>query len=90
YDQPTGLEALNRQSFIYPNPYSGGVLTLILPDQSVSGDRLSVLSVSGREVYSSEIKAGESVVRLNNLPLAPGSYLIRSNSQSFVGKLIVM
>lgn len=90
YDQPTGLEALNRQSVIYPNPYSGGVLTLTLPDQSVSGDRLSVLSVSGREVYSSEIKAGESVVRLNNLPLAPGSYLIRSNSQSFVGKLIVM
>ena len=87
--QPLGIS--NVEDFVNmtlaPNPATSQVRI------NVSGfagkAECSILDMSGRVVYSTDITAGESVINLNNVPA--GAYFVRVTSNNFskVEKLIV-
>lgn len=90
YDKPTGLDNQIATTVLYPNPYTGGDLTLLIDDELPPGSSLLVFSINGQQVYYSELQAGKREVHLNDLRLAPGTYFFRLNTTHLVGKLIVM
>jgi len=75
---------------LFPNPYSGGDLWLVVDEELPAGSSLFVFSVNGQQVYSSEMSAGEKLIRINDLNLAPGTYFFKLNTTHLFGKLIVM
>lgn len=90
YDQLTGLENVNSALALFPNPYSGGDLWLVVDEELPAGSSLLVFSVNGQQVYSSEMSAGEKLIRINDLNIAPGTYFFKLNTTHLFGKLIVM
>jgi len=78
YQLPTALQEANALSFeLYPNP-SEGQFTLL----NQSGSRLSLLDLSGKEVYQQEIVDDRALVKVD---LKAGIYIVKLEKDTQVG-----
>jgi len=85
----TGNEEAEKIN-LYPNPYTGGELTVEIPDNpDVS---VNIFDLHGKAVFSYKYK-GQSTIKINpsKLGLNKGLYIVKvhGNNKSLLGKLVI-
>jgi len=85
----TGNEEAEKIN-LYPNPYTGGELTVEIPDNpDVS---VNIFDLHGKAVFSYNYK-GQSTIKINpsKLGLNKGLYIVKvhGNNKSLLGKLVI-
>ncbi|MBC8085409.1 MAG: cellulase family glycosylhydrolase, partial [Hymenobacter sp.] len=75
-DTPAAAAA-TRAFALYPNPASGGQVTVLLPSETPAGTQVEVLDAYGQRVYSTTTRSAESTLSLDVSTLRNGTYLVR-------------
>ncbi|MCK5781931.1 MAG: T9SS type A sorting domain-containing protein [Flavobacteriales bacterium] len=92
-DEHLGYEDANSEIFsIYPNPVKGVDLNVKLAEASVEQQKVELVSLSGRIVYSSVINLGDKMhnISISN-KLNKGVYILRiSSSSNTVSKKVII
>jgi hypothetical protein len=88
YSDVVAVQLIRKELIVYPNPSNGRELNINLSSQNSGA--LHILNSDGRFVYSMEL-VGQKVIKLNELNLKPGTYMmqIQQSNQFQTKRLIV-
>ncbi len=83
-------DVIRSEAKIYPNPVSGSYLTIQLPDNSTIA-QVSIINIDGREIYKNQFYNVQNEIRIENLNLNSGIYIINISNGNHIynQKLIV-
>jgi len=75
------IQNSNKQVKVYPNPASSVINILVASNTFTNTDKIEIISISGKTIYSSKLSKQHNTFEMNEFPR--GVYIVRVHSNNY-------